>query len=214
VYEFDSRANLLNKRWLHADFLPSLTTVLSSGKTIALRGHGTSSEDMKYDGAVLDENGHVIERFDLPLPPGGGGWTFASHRMAAGEGLPSQFCNRKPHRLGRRRPLRLSPRLGSSTSESFLCLRTTTSAIHNQCVFGPGVAVEVYHMVGERMTFHFEEYDLKTGEKVASRVAHISGGAFGCYTGTEVSMLAPSAHVDPVRGLSEDTLRLLISKLQ
>jgi hypothetical protein len=76
------------------------------------------------------------------------------------------------------------------------------------------VAVEVYHMVGERVTFHFDEYDIKTGEKVASKIAHISGGAFGCYTGAEVSMLAPSAHVDPARGLSSDTLRLVISRLQ
>ena len=68
--------------------------------------------------------------------------------------------------------------------------------------------------MGERVTFHFDEYDLKTGDKVASKTARISGGAFGCYNGTEVSMLALSAHVDPARGLSPDTVLLVISKLQ
>jgi hypothetical protein len=86
---------------------------------------------------------------------------------------------------------------------------------HAAWIVGPGVAVEVYQYVDarERSTFHFDEYDLNTGEKMAYRYAFVSGGGFGCYSKTEVSMSAGSAHVDPARGLSPDTLRLVFSKV-
>jgi hypothetical protein len=214
IYQFDNLANLLAKHWLRDDFDPSLMAVLSSRKTIALRSHGTSVEDMKYDGAVLDADGHVIQRFNLPLPPGGGGWTFASYRMAAGDGVAYAVLQSETTPTGPQTAIATISETGQLDIRVISVPPHTDQRHHNQWVFGPGVAVEVYHMVGERVTFHFDEYDIKTGEKVASKIAHISGGAFGCYTGAEVSMLAPSAHVDPARGLSSDTLRLVISRLQ
>jgi hypothetical protein len=48
-------------------------------------------------------------------------------------------------------------------------------------------------------TDRFEEYDLKTGEKIATTSAPPTGFQFGCYMGDEFSMLAHSAHVDPAR---------------
>jgi hypothetical protein len=214
MYHFDNQANLLAKHWLRDDFLPSLMAVLSSGKTIALRGHGTSSEDMKYDGAVLDADGRVIQRFDLPLPPGGGGWTFASYRMAAGDGVAFAVLESETTPTGPLAAIATISDAGQLDIRVIPVPPDNDQRHHSQWVFGPGVAVDVYHMVGERITFHFDEYDLKTGEKVAGKISHISGGAFGCYTGVEVSMLAPSTHIDPARGLSADTLHLVISKLQ
>jgi hypothetical protein len=81
---------------------------------------------------------------------------------------------------------------------------------------GPSVAVEVYHYVSEKphVIFRFDEYDLKTGEKVTTKSARPADYMFGCYFGSEVSMLAHSAHVHPVRRLPWATLRLVTVKLQ
>jgi hypothetical protein len=92
----------------------------------------------------------------------------------------------------------------------------TETRHHNEWVFGPGVAVDLYIHPNERphTTDRFDEYDLKTGEKIATKSAPPTGFQFGCYLGDEVSMLAHSAHVDPARHLSWDTLRLVTSKLE
>ncbi|HEY4904560.1 MAG TPA: hypothetical protein VIH89_13890 [Candidatus Sulfotelmatobacter sp.] len=213
MYHFDKRGNLLAKRWMPDDFRASIMAFLPSGKTIALDTHGTA-EDVKHGGTVLDADGHVINSFDLPLPPGGGGWIFASYRMGAGDGVAYAILQSETTPSGPLTAIAAISETGHLDIKVIPAPPDTAQRHHNQWVFGPRVAVEVYHMVGERITFHFDEYDLNTGEKVASKIAHISGGAFGCYTGAEVSMLAPSAHVDPARGLSPDTLRLVISKLQ
>jgi hypothetical protein len=86
----------------------------------------------------------------------------------------------------------------------------------NEWLFGPGVAVEVYHFVGERprVFSRFDEYDLNSGQKVATKSALPVGFQSGCYFGDEFSMLAHSAHVDPARRLSPETLRLVTVKLQ
>jgi len=87
---------------------------------------------------------------------------------------------------------------------------------HNQWLFGLGVAVEVYQYVGEKphVIFRFDEYDLGSGQKVATKSSPPVGFALGCYSGDQISMLAHSAHVDPARHLSPDTLRLVTAKLQ
>lgn len=214
MYQFDPHANVVAKRWLRDDFLPSQIAVLDSGKTIALRSRGSSIEDMKYDGAVLNADGRITEHFDLPLPPGGGGWTFASWHMAAGDGVAYAVLQSETTPSGPLTAIATISEGGQFDIKVIPMPADNDQRHHNQWLFGPGVAVEVYHVVGERITFHFDEYDLKTGEKVASKMAHISGGTFACYTGAEVSMLAHSAHVDPARGLAPDTTRLVMSKLQ
>lgn len=214
MYQFDHQANLLAKHWLGDDVSPSMMAVLPSGKAITLRGHGTSIEEMKYDGEVLDVDGRVIQRFDLPLPPGGGGWTFGSYRMAAGDGLAYAILQSETTPSGPQTAIATISETGQLNIKVIPVPPDDDHRHHNQWIFGLGVAVDAYHIVGERVTVHFDEYDLATGEKVASKIAHISGSAFGCYTGAEVSMLAHSAHVDPARGLSPDTLRLVVSKLQ
>jgi len=74
----------------------------------------------------------------------------------------------------------------------------------------------VYHYTNDRphVRDRFDEYDLKTGEKVGTKSAPPTGFQFGCYMGDEVSMLAHSAHADPARHRSWDTLRLVTSKLK
>lgn len=92
----------------------------------------------------------------------------------------------------------------------------TETRHHNEWEFGPEVAVDLYIYTNERphVTYRFDEYDLKTGVKIATKSAPPTRFQFGCYMGDEFSMLAHSAHVDPARHLSSDTLRLVTSKLK
>ena len=79
---------------------------------------------------------------------------------------------------------------------------------------GAGVAVEEYIYKGERprIRMHYDEYDLNTGGKIATKVS--SGGSAQCYFGTEINWTVGSAQVDPSRHLPPDTLRLVFSKLE
>ena len=85
---------------------------------------------------------------------------------------------------------------------------------HNQWWFGPGVAVETYIDPSERPhpVDRFDEYDVTTGDRVATKTAPLTGFQLGCYLGNEFSMLAHSAHADPARQLSPDTPRLVTSR--
>jgi hypothetical protein len=88
MYHFDSQANLLTRHRVHMTFAPERMAVTSSGKTIVL-GHYPDDfnkrEDWKYSGAVLDADDQLTRGFDFPLPPGGGGWTFASEMLGGND---------------------------------------------------------------------------------------------------------------------------------
>jgi hypothetical protein len=76
------------------DFHPTAMAITSSGKTIVV-GHRpdlSPKDDQKYGGAVLDADDHIVKSFELPLPPGGGGWTVAGSRMAVGDGV-ARVCD-------------------------------------------------------------------------------------------------------------------------
>jgi hypothetical protein len=191
--------------------------VMPSGRTIIAGSRlkdPDNPEDRKYGFAILDENDQLSRSADLPLPPGGGGWTFAS-QMSAGDGVAYVMLhsNEPPQTaiatIAERGNQDLDIKVVAAPPD-------TETRHHNEWVFGPGVAVEEYIYKNERphVTDRFDEYDLKTGEKIATKSAPPTGFQFGCYAGDEVSMLAHSAHIDPARHLSPDTLRLVTSKLK
>jgi len=219
MYHFDSQANLLTDRRLHLTSAPERMAVTSSGKTVVL-GHYpddfSKREDWKYGGAVLDADDQLIRGFDFPLPPGGGGWTFASE-MLAGNGVAYVVLKSITTPNGMQTAIATISETGNDILKIKLVPVPPDSdqRHHNQWLFGPGVAVEVYHDPSERPHItRFDEYDLASGEKVATKSMPPAGFAFGCYSGDEVSMLAHSAQVDPARHLSPDTLRLVTSKLK
>jgi hypothetical protein len=218
MYHFDGLANLLAQNQAAVPLRPYWMAALSSGRTVIAGSRLDSSddpEDRKYGFAILDENDKLVKSVDLPLPPGGGGWTFAS-RMGVGEGVAYIM-------LHSNEPPRTAVAVISETGHLDITNVTLPADgdahHHNEWLFGPGVAVEVYHYLVQvdhrpRAFDGFDEYDLKTGEKVATKGLFPVGFAFGCYSGNEVSMLAHSAHVDPARRLSPETLRLVTVKLQ
>lgn len=220
MYHFDSQANLLTRRRLHMTFAPERMAVTSSGKTIVL-GHYpddfSNREDWKYGGAILDVDDQLTKGFDFPLPPGGGGWTFASDMLGGNDVVYVILQS-----IATPKGMLTAVATISETSNDILKIKVISlppdsdQRHHNQWLFGPGVAVETYIDPSERphVVDRFDEYDVTTGDKIATKTAPPSGFQSGCYLGNEFSMLAHSAHVDPSRRLSKDTLRLVTSKLK
>jgi hypothetical protein len=220
MYHFDNQASLLEQDQGTLPLDPHAMAVLPSGRTIITGSHlddPDHPEDRKYGFAILNENDEFVKSVDLPLPPGGGGWTFASdEHIAVGDRVAYVILHSNE-----------PPQTAIATMSEEGHIDVTVVAVppdsdkhrHNAWLFGPGVAVEVFHylvQVGQRRRGFdgFDEYDLKTGEKVDTKGSFPVGFTFGCYLGNEVSMLAHSAHVDPARRLSPDTLRLVTAKLQ
>jgi hypothetical protein len=217
MFHFDSLANLLAHNRGTISLRPSSMATLASGTTILVGAHANdpdNRDEWKYGFAILDENDQLIKSVYLPLPPGGGGWTFVSP-VAAGDGVAHVMLHSS-------RPPQTAIATISEKGDHNLDITIVAAPIdtetrhHNYWVFGPGVAVDVYIDPTERphVSDRFDEYDLASGTKIATKRAYGGGFQFGCYMGDSFSMLAHSAHVDPASRLSPDTLRLVTTKLQ
>ena len=217
MYHFDEQANVITHRRLHLTFFPERMAVTSSGRAVVV-GHFPEDfdkrDDWKYGGAIFDADDQLIRGFDLPLPPGGGGWTFASP-MLGGNGAAYVMLHAN---AGEQNAIATISESGNEILNiKFIAAPPDTPRRHgNIWLFGPGVAVEEYIFPAERPhgTDRFDEYDLSTGEKIATKTAPPTGFQFGCYLGDEESMLANSVRTDPARHLSPNALRLVTSKLK
>lgn len=217
MFHFDGRANLVFRNPVKLPIEPWWMAVMPSGRTIIAGDHLKDHdlpENRKYGFAILDEDDQLARSEDLPLPPGGGGWTFAS-AMAAGDGVAYIM-------LHSNEPPQAAIATIAENGNQILDIKVIAAPLdtetrhHNEWLFGPGIAVDAYHYANERphITFWFDEYDLKTKQMIATKSAPPTGFQFGCYARDEFSMLAHSAHVDPARHLSPDTLRLVTSTLK
>jgi hypothetical protein len=211
MFHFDNQANLLTRQRMNLGFHPQEMAVLDSGNAVIVgMQDGHDQNDWKNVGVVIDAEGLVLARFKFPLPPEGGGWTFVSRWMLAwGDAAYIMLHSYDPPATG----------LAKISEDGQLDIKIVSSPHdtdqrhHNEWTFGPGVAVEIYHYVGERSTFHYDEYDLNTGQKTVSRYAFISGSPLGCYGQNDVSMVARSTRVDPARRMSPDTMLLVFADL-
>jgi hypothetical protein len=218
MFHFDNLANLLAQNSVVIPIEPSAMAALPSGRTIVVGSHLKDPDypdDRKYSFVILDENDELWKSVDLPLPPGGGGWTFIGIRMASRDGVAYVMLhsNQPPQTA-----LATIAEKGNQNLDIKVIAAPFDSEVrhHNEWLFGPGVVVDLFHYTNERphVTARFDEYDLKTGEKIATKSALPTGFGFGCYLGNEFIMLVPSAHEDPARHLSPETLRLVTTKLR
>jgi hypothetical protein len=214
LYQNDSGGNLLNENVVRTDSEITRMAALSSGRVVVTTVRGKDSEDRKYGGAILGADGQVVKTFALPLPPGGGGWTFVSQLVARGDAAYVMLHSN----LGDKTAIATVSEAGRLAIKLISVPADTEQWRHNQWLFGAGVAVEAYHDPTERphISIRFDEYDLATGEKIAAKKAApgVGGYNIGCYYGNEVTWLAGSAHVDPARGLSPDALRLVTAEIR
>lgn len=220
IYHFDGDARLLTRRRVHITFAPHNMAVTSSGKTIVIGHHPddfAQRDDWKYGGAIFDADDQLTRGFDLPLPPGGGGWTYSSLRMAGGDGVAYVILRSETTSAGPQTAIATIADHGNDILKiKVIPVPPELERRHQGLwLFGPGVAVEPF-TIPERphVVFEYDEYDLTTGEKVATKRAPPQGFQLGCYLGNEISELAHSAHMDPARHLPPKTLRFVTSKLK
>jgi hypothetical protein len=214
MYHFDSQANLMAQNQVTIPIRPTRMAVLPSGRTI-LAGHSNhdpyNQDEWRHGFAILDENDKLLRSTDLPLPPGGALWTFAGSRMAVGDRVAYVMlhANEPPQTA-----IATISETGDLDIRVVAAPLDTETRHQNEWSSAPGLRWISITRSNERphVTDRFDEYDLKTGEKVATKSAPPTGFQFGCYMGDEFSMLAHSAHVDPARHFSWDTLRLVTSK--
>jgi hypothetical protein len=216
MYRFDAQGNIVARRPVSIDFHPTIMTATSSGKMIVV-GYRPQSESWieasKYGGAVLDADDQVVQVFEFPPAAAGDKWTPIGPRMAGGDGIAYLIL-----RSGTR-PTYAIATISESGHVDINVLSVPPSSDkrhHNEWLFGPGIAVEGYHFVGEKphVKFRFDEYDLTSGKKIRTKATFGAGFVTGCYSGDEISYLVHSAHVEKARGLSPETLRLVTVKLE
>jgi uncharacterized OB-fold protein len=214
MYQFDSQANILGHYLAGIDFHPLQMAVLPSGKTI-VAGHlgdipWRHRGEWTYMGAVLDAVGGVITKFEFPSARDGARWTLNSREKMATGGGAAYLVLESESDIGIAK-ISESGRLDIKTIPG---PRDGDQRRHHLWLLGPGVAVEEYTYRGERprIRMHYDEYDLNSGEKIATKVS--AGGSAQCYFGTEVGWTKGSAHTGPSSDLSPDTLRLVFSKLE
>ena len=214
MYELDSQGSQLGHYSAAIDFFPRQMAVLPSRKTVVVGHTGDVSyshrDQWTYVGAVLDTVGRVVTKFEFPSPAGGGKWMVESREKMAVEDGAAYLVLESDSDTG----------IAKISEAGHVDVKIIADPVdddehpHHLWLLGPGVAVEEYGYLGDRPRFkmHYDEYDLKSGEKIATKVS--SGGSAQCYFGTEVSWTVGSGNVDPSRHLSPDTLRLVFTKLE
>lgn len=218
IYHFDNLGNLLARHFVSTDLDDTMMAATSSGATILVgRYRASQNDDWEYGGIVLDADDRVGSRFKLPLPPAGGGWTFGplDHLLMTADDTAAYVL------LHSDEPLATEiAKISESGKLSIKILPAPTmndQREHTKWLVGPGVVVEMYdlvqagHLVGGPF-HHFDEYDLRSGQKIGSKTAHM--GSFtpfttACYYGDSVTGLG-ARQVAP----DEPYLRLRIAKLQ
>jgi hypothetical protein len=215
MYRFDEQGNVVTRRPVSMDFHPTIMAATTSGKTIVVgyRPERHWIDATRYGGAVLDADDQVLQLFEFPPAAAGDKWTAVGPRMTGGNGVAYLIL-----KSGSRPTYAIATisESGQIDVKTLSVPQDGETRQHNEWLFGPGVAVEVYHFVGEKphVIFRFDEYDLTSGKMIRTKTTPPAGFVTGCYSGDEVSYLAYSAHVKKARGLSPDTLRVVTVKLQ
>ncbi|MGA7753516.1 MAG: hypothetical protein WCB05_11815 [Candidatus Sulfotelmatobacter sp.] len=206
IYHFDNLGNLLARHFVSTDLDDTIMATTSSGTTILVGRHRASeNEDWEYGGIVLDASDRVVSHFKLPSPPAGGGWSFGplDHLDE-----PLMTADDRAAYVVLHSDEPLVTEIATISESGELSVKTLPEPIlddphdHIKWLVGPGVAVEMYsfhmvkagHLVGGPVD-HFDEYDLRSGKKIASKTARMGSAhpfTAACYYGESVAGLGSS----------------------
>jgi hypothetical protein len=223
IYRFDNLGNLLARHFVATDLDDTIMATTSSGTTILVgRYRASENVDWEYGGIVLDAGDRVVSHFKLPSPPAGGGWSFGP--LDQGD-EPLMTADDRAAYVVLHSEEPLATEIATISESGKLSIKTLPEPIvddphdHIKWLVGPGVAVEMHsfhmvkagHLPGGPVD-HFDEYDLRSGKKIASKTAPMGSAhpfTAACYYGESVAGL----------GGSRDTpdasyLRLRIATLQ
>ncbi len=217
MYHFDEQGNLLAQHSVRVDLTDMMMVITRSGTTI-LVGH--RDEDGQYKGLILDSEDRIVNGFDLPSPPDEGEWTYGEWHSPSDRLLMTTGDRVAYVLLHSNEPPRTMIATISESGKVSVKTLEPISEDHRyiQWLVGPGVAVGQYRLTGDRRrvnghhVWNFDEYDLKSGNRIASKIAPM--GEFtpftaACYYGDSVTGLG-ARQVAP----DEPYLRLRIVKLQ
>ena len=218
IYHFDNLGNLQAQHFVSTDLDDTMMATTSSGITTLVGRHRASeNDDWEYGGIVLDADDQVVRRLQLPSPPAGGGWTFGplDHLLMTADDKAAYVLLRSDDPPATE--IAMISESGKLTIKPLQAPLTNEQHEHIRWLLGPGVVVENYslvqagHLVGGNF-HHFDEYDLRSGKKIASKTAHM---------GSATPFTAACYYRDSVTGLGarqvapdEPYLRLRIAKLQ
>jgi hypothetical protein len=175
LYHFDKLGNLLSRHPVPTDLVGAIMATNSSGTTFLVGHHQDYSQ---YGGVVLDANDRIVKRFELPSPPAGG-WTLGrfDRLLTTGEkGAYVLLHSKEP-------PITEIARISETGGLIITTIPEETfddRRQHEKWLLGPGVAVDMYDLASEQPssarqapTLQFDEYDLNSGKKVASKTAPV-----------------------------------------
>ena len=220
IYHFDNDGKLIAQHPVTSDLDDIMMATTSSGVTILVGHHLDKDGESGYGGLVLDAGDRVVSRFEIPPPPEGGAWNFGEWNSVSDHLLMTAGDRAAYVLLHAYEPLATEIAMISESGK--LSLKNLAPMSHDpqftKWLVGPGVAVEMYQLAGDRRrtgghpVWSFDEYDLKSGKRIASKIAPM--GEFtpftaACYYGDSVTGLG-ARQVAP----DEPYLRLRIAKLQ
>lgn len=194
MYRFDEHGSLVTRRPVSIDFRAMAMAVTSSGKAIVVGYRpqsGATKESRKYVGAILDVSDQIDQRFEFPAGTDGDIWT-PGGRMEGGDGVAYLILKSG---AGPIYSIATISESGHFDIANTAVPPDSDTRHHNEWLFGPGIAVEVYHFPGEkRVIFRFGEYDITSGKKLRTKTTLPAGFAMPCYFGDEISMMALRGH--------------------
>jgi hypothetical protein len=190
IYHFDDQGNLLAQHSVSTDLFGGMMATTSSGTTILVGRHQDKSQ---YGGVVLDAEDRVIKRFELPSPPEGGRWRIASFDrfLTAGDGVVYALLHSDEPQATM---IATISETGNVNIKSVPEPMSDDPGQFNKWFVGPGGAVEMYRLASENysarqsLTYHFDEYDLKSGEKIASKTSPLRADCYYGNTATELDL--------------------------
>jgi hypothetical protein len=204
IYHFDNLGNLLARHFVSTDLDDVIIATTSSGTTIlAGRSRASEYDDWEYGGIVLDASDQIVSHFKFPSPPAGEGWSFGPLDSLD---EPLMTADDRAAYVVLRSNEPSATEIATISENGKVSLKAfpepTLDAPHDQIKWfiGPDVLVEMYSLVRPGRLVggsvdHFDEYDLRSGKKIASKTAHLGSAhpfTAACYYGNSVAGLGGS----------------------
>jgi len=212
LYHFDDQGNLATNHTVSFDFQPTHMAVTSSGKIVVFGWHqpNQKTSEAQSGGAVLDANDKILQLFEFPPTPKG--INLHPARMLGGDGVAYLILIDDAHDSGGQKSISRIYSVATIGESGRVDINVLPVLPDDKThtfnyLFGPGVAVEQYHLDHDTpFASHFDEYDLVTGKllrtKIGPPISYAADSitepsAATCYLGDEIFWMGQRRGDDP-----------------